>query len=488
MAKIDNELVLQAREKLWRKGNLEWKLSATQNKINTFFSEKPNKILTLSCTRGGGKSFLLVIYAIQACLSGPNKSIKYVLPEQRMARTIVKPIMRQILIDCPEDLKPKYNSVDSKYTFPNGSEICLAGSDGGNADRLRGTDHHLCLVDEAGFCSDLKYIVNSVLLPRSALGTKVILASTVPPNPNHDFIEYMNQAAVNDTLMVKTIFDFRDDDLTSKNPRFTDELVQEKISIYPAGIESPAFQNEYMCKLVYNNDEIVIPEFTPEIQKEMVVEWLKPGFCLKYVAMDIGFSDLTVVLFAYYDFDAAVLVVEDEVVMSGPSMTTDKLAERIKGKERELWTNKYTSEVEKVYKRVSDNNLIVINDLYRLHNLYFVATQKDQKEMAINNLRMMIADRQIIIHPRCKVLLHHIKNTVWNKQRTDFRRTSDGSHGDAVMALVYMVRNLDKNLSPYPKGYSRQNLPWGHKFERKEESENKYDGFKKMFKPKKSIP
>lgn len=54
-----------------------------------------------------------------------------------MARTIIKPLIREIFKDCPEDLKPKYSSIDSKYVFPNGSEIQLAGSDAGNADRLR---------------------------------------------------------------------------------------------------------------------------------------------------------------------------------------------------------------------------------------------------------------------------------------------------------------------------------------------------------------
>lgn len=432
-------------------------------------------------------SHTLITYAIQTCLSGPNKYVKYVLPEQKMARIIIKPLMREILKDCPDDLKPKYNSIDSKYIFANGSEIQLAGSDMGNADRLRGGDGHLCLVDEAGFCDDLNNLVSSVLIPTTLLtGGKIILSSTVPPNPNHPFIDYMNSAGQKDSLIIKTIFDARDDDLTSPNPRITDEMINEIIESYPAGIESPAFQNEYMCKLVYNNNEIVIPEFTQELQDEIITDWIKPPFCLKYISMDIGFSDLTVALLAYYDFDSGVLVIQDEIVMSGPSMTTDKLAQRIKDKEKELWTNDMTGEQEKVYKRVSDNNLIVINDLYRLHGLYFQATQKDNKEMAINNLRMMLSGREIIINPKCKVLIHHLKNTVWNKARTDFRRTQDGAHGDSLMSLVYMVRNLDKGMSPYPPGYSRRKIPYGDRFDKFNEEESKYQGFKDMFKVKKA--
>jgi hypothetical protein len=485
---VSSDIIRQAREKLWRKGNLEWKFSATQKKINDYFRNNKNKVLALSCTRRGGKTYLLTVYAVQVCLSGANKVVKFVLPEQKMARSIMKPIMREILEDCPEDLRPKYSSIDSKYVFPNGSEIQLAGSDAGNADRLRGTNADLCLVDEAGFCNELDYIVRSILTPLTLLtGGKIILSSTVPPNPNHPFIDYMNHAAEKDALMIKTIFDFRDDDLTSQNPRITDHLINEIIASYPGGIESPAFQNEYMCRLVYNNDEIVVPEFTQELQQDIIIEWQKPSFCLKYVAMDIGFTDLTVVLFAYYDFDNGIVVIEDEITMAGPSMTTDKLAERIKNKEKDLWSNPYTGEVETPYKRVSDNNLIVINDLYRLHSVHFLATQKDNKEMAINNLRMMLANNEIIINPRCKVLIHHIKNTVWNKARTDFRRTSDGSHGDALMAAVYLIRNLDKGMNPYPKGYHTRNRLGNNEYYGEDDSEDTkgINGFKKLFQVKK---
>lgn len=483
---IADDVIKQAREKLWRKGNLEWKLSITQKKIINFFRSKNDKVLTLSCTRGGGKTYLLCIMALEVCISQPKSSIKYLLPEQKMARSIVRPTMRDILDDCPEDLKPTYNTIDSKYVFPNGSEIVLAGSDGNNADRLRGTTHHLCLVDEAGFCSQLQYTINSILLPRSALGSKIILSSTVPPDPNHEFIEYMSSCAQKDTLMVKTIYDFRDDDLNSSNPRITDAYIQEKIDATPGGVESPAFQNEYMCRLVYNSKDIVIPEFTREVQEDICIPWQRPAYCKKYVSMDIGFTDLTVVLFGYWDFDNAVLVIEKELVMNGPSMTTDKLASEISNIEKKLWSHPYTKEIEKPYKRVSDNNLIVINDLQRLHGISFFATEKTNKEASINEVRMLIAERKIIINPECKVLIHHIKNTVWNSKHTDFKRTTDGAHGDALMSLTYLVRNIDRGINPYPRGYRRQQEFKGQDvYLSFDEEPSKYEKFKEMYKVKK---
>ena len=485
-----DDIIKQARHKLWHKGNLEWKLSITQKKINDFFKSVDSDMLVLSASRQTGKSWLLVTYAIQMCLSGPNKIVKYVLPEQKMARGIIKIKMQELTIDCPEELKPKYNAIDSKYIFPNGSEIQLAGSDGGNADRLRGTFADLCLVDEAGFCTDLPYIINSVLIPLT-LRTKgkIILSSTVPPDPNHPFIEYMTDAAGKNTLMVKTIYDFRDDDLTdtsNRSSKITNEMIQRIINQYPGGEESPAFQNEYMCRLVYNSKDIVIPEFTREVQEDICIPWQRPAYCKKYVSMDIGFTDLTVVLFGYWDFDNAVLVIEKELVMNGPSMTTDKLASEISNIEKKLWSHPYTKEIEKPYKRVSDNNLIVINDLQRLHGISFFATEKTNKEASINEVRMLIAERKIIINPECKVLIHHIKNTVWNSKHSDFKRTTDGAHGDALMSLTYLVRNIDRGINPYPRGYRRQQEFKGQDvYLSFDEEPSKYEKFKEMYKVKK---
>jgi len=169
--------------------------------------------------------------------------------------------------------------------------------------------------------------------------------------------------------------------------------------------------------------------------------------------MDIGSKDLTVVLFAYYDFKNGVLVVEDEIVMNGPSMTTDKLAAEIKAKEKKLWTNPVTLEVQPPLLRVADNNLIMINDLRRLHDISFIPTKKDDKIAALNTLRMKIANREIYINPRCKTLVAHIRHATWNKARTAFTRSRDKGHYDALDSLTYMVRNINYNKNPYPPGY-----------------------------------
>jgi hypothetical protein len=126
--------------------------------------------------------------------------------------------------------------------------------------------------------------------------------------------------------------------------------------------------------------------------------------------------------------------------------------------------------------------------LYALHGLLFYPTQKDNKDMQVNALRMAMAERRVIIHPRCKTLINHLKYATWDKSRKTFTRSTDGAHYDAVDALIYLLRNIDKNRNPYPSGFRRGlNGSRDDWFTRESDNlEDKYSDFKNLFIPKKS--
>jgi len=78
---------------------------------------------------------------------------------------------------------------------------------------------------------------------------------------------------------------------------------------------------------------------------------------------------------------------------SSPVKTASKFVQTlsldgIKAKEKELWGTK------KPYFRVSDIELILIQDLADLHGLQFHPTSKDTKIAQINELRVMIQQRK----------------------------------------------------------------------------------------------
>lgn len=456
---VTDKQVREARARLWHMGILEWKLDITQKKLYDFYNGNTDKTIVINCSRRLGKSYFLTILALEQCLKVPKSIVKFLQPEVKMIRTNIRPVINEILDDCPRELRPQFKTQDSMYVFPNGSEIHLAGTDNGNHEKLRGGNAHLALIDEAGFCSELEYIVNSILIPTTTLTQgRIILSSTTPPIPDHEFIKYMEKAEIDGRLVRKTIFDAVNDNLGQLKPRIHAGIVADIVKSMPNGEKDDAFRTEYLCEVITDSKASVVPEFTKEIQRDTIVPWLKPAFYDRYVAMDIGFEDLTAILFAYWDFDNGVLVIEDEFDINGSEMTTRKVAEAISRYENNLWTNPLTGEFEKPYKRVCDNNLIMINDLQKDHQLTFFPTEKHNKDAYINAMRNMIAERQIIIHPRCKKLVQHLSLASWDRTRKDFKRSADNGHYDYVAALMYLVRNLDTTRNPYPKGYRHSKI------------------------------
>lgn len=436
----------EAIKQLWEAGCLYWKLDSNQESIYKFLEDNESKICIVSCSRRNGKSFMLVLMAFEYCLRNPGTIVKFIQPEVKMIKRDIRPLIREITKDCPSALKPEFRVHDNIYHFPNGSELQLAGSDNGNAESLRGGSAHLCIVDEAGFCSDLKYLVQSILLPTTTTTNgRIILSSTPPRTPDHEFVKFVEEAELKGNLITRTVYD---------NPRLSKEQIEEIMNTYPGGASDVQFRREYLCEFITSTEDAVVPEFTGELREHIVKESERPVFYDSYVSADIGFKDLTVVLFAYLDFLKGVLVVEDEIVVNGKKMTTDYLALEIKKKEAELWRDPVTKEVRSPLVRVCDNNLILINDLQQIHGITFIPTAKDNADAALNNMRMLLSQGKIIISPKCKTLISHLKSAVWNKARTSFDRSPDQGHYDAVDALKYLVRNVRFTKNPYPSDYA----------------------------------
>lgn len=430
----------KARELLWRQGRIvEFLLDSNQKEVYKMFKENNVKTQVVVLPRQSGKSFSLSTIAVQECMQKPGIIVTYAAPRLSQAKKIAKITLREILKTCPKDLRPTFNKQDNNYAFPNGSILEFGALNNDRADDLRGPKSHLVIVDEAGFIDDLKYVLRSVLYPKlNTTKGKMLICSTPPKSASHEFYEIIKQAEYDGTLVKKNIYDC---------PRYTIQDIEE-FAKEVGGKESSDFRREYLCQMITDEESAVIPEANDENMEIIVKEHPKPAFFDCYVALDIGFKDLTAVLLGYYDFRAGLVVIEDEIILKGKEVTTSKLAVAIQEKEQALWGFK------KPYLRVADNNnLILLNELTVDYSLSVIPTAKDNKEAAINNVRIAISDHKIRINPRCKTLIFHLKNATWNRARTSYERTPDGGHSDALDALIYFLRNVQLSRNPYPYGF-----------------------------------
>lgn len=420
-----------ARDHLWRLGVLAWKLRPHQSSvIHHYRAYKGDKFVWVA-SRQSGKTHGLCTLVIEEAMRG--KRVFYGAYSLKAAKSIVRPTIAAILADAPKDLRPEFHAQDGEYHFPGGGSITLGGLDDERAEDWRGRTADLIVIDEAGFISDLAYKVKSILFPMTkTTGGKILIASTPPTTPGHDFVGLAREAEAEGGYVRKTIYDD-----TSVDERTIARLIKEC-----GGVDTIHFRREHLCEFLVDEEWAVVPEFTEQRAEALVKEFPLPQYFNPFVAMDVGFQDPSAVLFGFYDFRRAVLCVQDEFLIK--RMTTDDLAAGIKLKETALWKDR------PVFARFSDIDLIVIHDLSQLHGLHFVPTAKDNLEAQVNVLRMWVKDGRIEIHPRCVHLIRQLKTGVWDRSRKSFERTASDGHFDALAAMIYMVRNTPVHSNPYP--------------------------------------
>lgn len=428
-------------EQAWHQGTLKWLLLPHQFKLYDAITQSTGLKYYANCARRFGKSTDLCVISLEHCLRTPNRQVRFAAPTNKMLRKITHPIYRQLLETCPDDIRPVYSSRDDIYSFHNGSEIHLAGTDAGHAENLRGTTSTLNLLDEAGFMDDLMYLLDDILLPQTlTTGGRTILSSTPPRTPEHEL------SIVRDECQAKgNYIEFDIYQNTSLSRQVIEQYCEEA-----GGPESTTWKREYLCQFIPDENVVLVPEWGPQQTRQYVVE--PPideyyQYYHRYVSMDLGIkNDFTAALFGYYDFKRAALVIEDEFQIKGPEVTTDILRSKVVNTEMKLWGEK------KPLRRISDNNNpLLIQDLLTLHNVPFIATDKNALHSMLNEVRLWVKQGRILISPKCDILRRCLENGIWeNEKKIQFGRTKSLGHMDMLAALIYLVRNIDTNTNPIP--------------------------------------
>jgi hypothetical protein len=457
-----------AKAELWRRGNLAWKLYGYQLPIYMlvwdFILNRRHIKHVLNIARRFGKSHTLALISIEYAIRNPGSQIRFAAPTGKALRKIIHPAFKAICKDAPDDVKPIWKSQDGFYSLPNGSEIHASGCDNQNYENLRGQAAHLAIVDEAGFVDELDYVVNDVLVPQT-LTTKgvVIMSSTPPKTPAHDFYAMAQEAEFNGAYAIRTIYE-------------NTQIDKPTLDLYAkeaGGYESSTFKREYLCEFVVDEHSHI----TPEWSKDYISDAIKDeffGYFHKYAAMDIGVRDGTALVFGHYNFKEARLYIEDEFVLRGQDVRTDNIALGVSTAEARLWQG------QKPYRRISDNNnLILLADLGLQHQLHFAPTSKDELHAMVNELRLWIKAGRIRVSPNCKHLLGCLRDGVWTEDRKAFARSSVYGHFDGLAALIYLVRNIDQHTNPIPVTHNVSHFT--HYIPEHENASKAKEAFSKIF-------
>lgn len=427
--------VEQVKAELWHRARLGFLLHSGQKVIEDKFATSQGQLFVCNIARQFGKSYWAVKKCIELAMTKPKARIKYGTAFHTDLVEFILPTFDIVLESCPKAVKPVYKVQGSKWVFKNGSEIKLVGCDK-SPNSLRGNVIDMIVIDECGFVDNLDYIYKSIIVPATLHrpNCKIIFISTPPSTPAHSFVDYVQKAEVEGGYVKLTIYD---------NPLITQADI-DRMSKELGGVDSTAFRRECLCEFILDDDLALVKDWNEKYIGIPTKDERWP-FHHRYVGMDLGRKDHTALIFGYYDFKQATLFIEDEHTMKGSTWTTITLKDELLKKEQELW-----GEI-KPFRRISDNNNPhLIMDLNSLHDVHFMETNKESLEAMINEVRIMVGNGQIVINPKCTMLLGCLKFGIWDSKRKEFARNKIYGHYDHLAALIYLVRNLAKHSNPVP--------------------------------------
>lgn len=454
-------------DECWRRGSLEHLLDDNQLGIYRALYASPILQFVIEASRKIGKSYLLGVVAFEVALRNAGKRINYAAPSGKEAIEITHPIMTQIAVQAPDECRPVWKPSIGHWEFPNGAFIVLFGADDqAAADRGRGPESILNIVDEGAFCPVLFYLLESVLAPQT-LQTKgrTIVASTPPVSPGHEFSDVADNAARLGAYVHRDIYSHGrmtheeiDDYLTQRAQSRGLTLAQYKLTT--------DFLREYGAQRVLDSNLAVVPEF-PAVKARVVEAGrvaVRPPFWDLYVSGDPGMSDLFGCLFGYHDFRRNRFVVEHELLLERAStpmfveafqdvMIQHYECPQTDPRHMRLVTKSDAFTVVKPFSATLDDNTgRICADVFTYHGLSFTPALKDDREAAINAMRIEVATR-FEIHPRCVNLIRQLGTAVRTKPGGDMARSKKDGHYDLVSSLWYLVRSIIWSRNPYPADF-----------------------------------
>lgn len=434
----------EIKEICYRKNDLTWKLDSAQKEVHTFFHKSHADITICAFSRQSGKSYTAIVMAFEACLKHNNFIVRYATGDASNALKIIRTNVLDMISECPDDLRPKFNQKINAWQFPNGSLLYLAGVDGSKANKSRGGAAHLIIIDEAAFISNLQEVIESVFTPMTTTTNgRFFIISTPPKSRGHEFVQYVETAKENNAYFELNIYDYLEK-IKDDHEYFKQRINPIKIEKMRAGMVPSIFAKEFLLKYETDTDHAVIPDFTAELQLQIVKRAVRPKNYEPYVAMDIGVKDLTAVVFGYYDPYDDKIVVEAELQVDFKKQNSDHLAKELLRIEADLWGNIH-GEVSVPVKRYCDiNEKIFVQDLYRKYNIKFKPIPKDEKDVQIQHLRTLLYNEILLIDPKCKNTIAHLENATWNKSRSSYERSPIYGHYDFVDAMVYFARAIKR--------------------------------------------
>ena len=470
MENVDEISAKEIREFLWSEGDLSYKLDPLQISISEQVRKNWNsykKIGVLSA-RQLGKSFWAVTFALEYLIRNPNSIARVIAPTKDKSEEIVEDNLNVVIRDAPKGFITRYSAKNRWHLF-NGSSLRLGALERQYVDKNRGGNAKLIIYEECGFVTgdEFTYGVNSVIGPQliRSKGHEIFVSSPSeqPDHPLHTSIAPSCEAhdtlfnfmvfqspSISDSALIEaagrtgTILDVHfvkeiRRRVTGPEKMVAAEVVQ--LANERGIILTDGFMREFMAMVIRPTTLMVIPVF---YEQETIIDFDVPKICNWQVVVDWGgVRDKTVAFLMTYEFNSDTDMIWEEkvwdentgtdVIVNGLKQWDEFLGDRVRDNSPPRWAD-------------VPGQLQV--DLVNMFDYQVQLPPKQDWLGAVNTMAARFATKKVKIRKRCKFLTATIKAGMFNKTKTDFARSEELGHMDALAALMYGIRCLDRT-SPY---------------------------------------
>lgn len=400
----------------WYRGRLSYKLRPEQRRLKKLLYEAPVDLAVFNISRRFGKTTTCVTFAIENAIR-KKQHIRYATAYLTDLEGFVLPIFEQVLEDCPIELRPKYMASKKEWRFRNGSVVKLIGLDK-NPNGLRGNAIDILIIDESAFVRNLKTLYMSVIVPATMKRRfKLIFPSTPPESPEHFWAkDLIPRAKAKNAYVHLTI-----DDISDLPKAEKDRLLWEV-----GGPHSTTARREFYGEIIADEERAAVTTFSQALH----VQAYEPTLVYWQAFGDAGgVQDKTVILKGAFCHKLKKIVVRSELVFEHktPSPVI-------------IQTIRDTFPGCPLTLDAPGQTLIDYSSM----GLQAALPQKDQFDAGLQLLNASFYKHEIIIHPDCKFLIRSLEGALLNRQRSDYERSPELGHADAVAALVYLIRCIDR--------------------------------------------
>lgn len=413
---------------LWAEGDLTWKLHSTQRVIDAAVkASDASEILVLS-SRQLGKSWWALCYALEYLINNPGTIVRFLAPKKDQIGDIIADNLGPIMQNAPEGLIERQKS-DHRWRVGQ-SSLRIGALERAHVDNNRGGNASLIICEEGAFVNsdDYIYAVRQVIGPQLLRsGGKLIHVTSVNKD---DPLHYVHTELKAKTQLTKSCFSYTIYD----NPQLTSEQI-EKAKFDCGGASSPAWLAEYLNEIVRSEETVVVPTFD---KLAHVREFVLPDYSNYQVTIDFGgVRDKTCALLHTYDFERNKYLWVDERFFDA-NTPTDVIIKGVREMEQGF----------AIDSRWADCPGQLQIDLDQA-GYSITPPPKDDWKAQINALQIAFGQDRMEVHPRCKMLIQTLESGRFNKQKTDFERSSVLGHCDALAAMGYGFR-VSSRENPFP--------------------------------------